>query len=202
MMMEAKRVALRFKGARNYIHGTDIFNLMIACYPDEKISNIRFSIHDFVRTPICKVYSADTKDELSSLDAVCVRCQFNKGDTTCWLAMCQGEGDFRSGARYDYSEEKIISLCILREGWITLTDSSPFSFIENVVAMNKHMHEKMFPEVDGKWVFSRIDLESFQDIRRELSLSLKHNMGNRLTKSDIQIGERKIGEIYFSLVRS
>ena len=68
--------------------------------------------------------------------------------------------------------------------------------------MNKHMHQQMFPEAVGKWIFTRIDLEAVCDARENLALDFKHNMNYRLTKSDILLGGNKTGDLYFSLVKS
>jgi hypothetical protein len=66
--------------------------------------------------------------------------------------------------------------------------------------MNKHMHQLLFPELIGKWIFTRIDLPLFCDAHEKLALKIQHNMNNRLTKSDIEVDGKKVGDIFFSLV--
>lgn len=200
--MEIREIEFQFKGARNYIHGTDMFNTMLSTCPSEALSNIRFTVHDFVRTPVCRLYLADSMDELNAVTDIRARCQFEVNGATRWLALTQGAGDATTGGRYGYDEERITSLCSVAGEGIALGLQSPFTFIETVVAMNKHMHEQLFPEVQGKWIFTRIDLAAFCSARENLSLQFRHNMNFRLTKSDILVNGSKAGDIYFSLVKS
>lgn len=200
--MEVREIEFQFKGARKYIQGPDIFNAMVSSCPSAGMNNIRFTVHDFVYTPVCRLYLADSKETLNEVADIRARCQFDVNGATRWLAVTQGAGDATSGARYGYDEERIISLCRMAGEGIALAQQSPFSFIETVVSMNKHMHQQLFPETVGKWIFTRIDLAAFCDAREKLALQFRHNMNYRLTKSDILVNGTKVGDIYFSLVKS
>jgi len=201
--MEIKQIKFQFKGARNYVHGTDMFNTMIAAYADEKsLSNIRFSVHGFVHKLHCQLYAADTKEALNSVPDVRARCQFDKNGSTKWLVLTENDGDTALDERYEYDEDRVISLCSMETDSIILTQKSPFSFIETIVAMNKQLHQQLFPEVIGKWVFTQIDLETDLSDRENLALRFMHNMNYRLTKSDILVNGTKVGNLFFSLVKS
>lgn len=200
--VEVREFEFQFKGARSYIHGTDMFNAMVSSYPGAGLSNIRFTVHDFVHTPVCLLYLADSMDELNTVRDIRARCQFEVNGEMRWLALTQGAGDATSGVRYGYDEEQIISLCRMVQDGIVLAQQSSYSFIENIVAMNKHMHQQLFPDAVGKWIFTRIDLAAFCDAREKLALQFRHNMNFRLTKSDILVNGSKVGDIYFSLVKS
>jgi hypothetical protein len=200
--VQVSEIEFQFKGKRNYIHGTDIFNAMISSYPGSGMNNIRFTVHDFVRTPLCQLYLAEAKDELNAVEGICARSQFDADGITHWLALTQGKGDATTGGRYAYDEDRIISACRMNEQSIALVQQSQFNFIETIVSMNKHMHEQLFPDVTGKWIFTRIDLDTRYEDREKLALRFRHNMNYRLTKSDILANDKKIGDIYFSLVKS
>jgi|GEM_PF-1295596 len=200
--MKVKQIEFQFKGERNYIHGTDMFDAMIATPSSTLINNIRFTVHDFVCSPICQLYQADNKDALNSVQGIRARCQFNVNDITHWLALTQMDVDTAPVNRYEYDENQIISLCRMEGAGIVLTQYSPFTFIENIVAMNKYMHQQLFPDALGKWIFTRIDLIVGCDEHEQLALQLKHNMNYRLTKSDILVNGKKVGDIFFSLVKS
>jgi hypothetical protein len=200
--MKVKQIEFQFKGERNYIHGTDMFNAMIATHSGIIINNIRFTAHDFVHSPICQLYQADSKEALNNIQDIRARCQFDVNGITHWLALTQMDVDATPANRYEYDEEQIISLCRMEGEGIVLTQHSPFTFIENIVAMNKHMHQQLFPDALGKWIFTRIDLVVGCDVREKLALQLKHNMNYRLTKSDILVDGKKVGDIFFSLVKS
>ena len=200
--VEIREIEFQFKGDRSYIHGTDIFNAMLDNYPAASLGNISFTMHDFVRTPTCQLYLMESKASLNELVGVCTRCQFEINGTTHWLALTQGNGDVTSGGRYEYDEEQIITLCSLQGECITLSKPSNFTFIENIVAMNKYLHQQLYPGVVGKWIFTRIDLKRNCVSRESLELRFRHNMNYRLTKSDILVDGKKIGDIYYSLVKS
>lgn len=200
--MKVRQIEFPFKGTRNYIQGPDIFNAMISARANTVINNIRFTVHDFVRSHLCQLHLTESKDALNNLQNIRARCQYDENGITHWLALTKADGDAASAGRYEYNEEPLIALCHLEKEIITLSQQSPFTFIETIVAMNKHMHQQLFPEVAGKWIFTRIDLNAFCDERENLALHFKHNMNYRLTKSDILVNGNKAGDLYFSLVKS
>lgn len=198
-----KEIKFQFKGERTYIHGPDMFNTMLeASVPTSEISNIRFTVHDFVHTPLCKLYQTENKSELSEVVDIRTRCQFEINGCTHWLALTEYTSDVLSSGRYVYDESLIVRLCDFQNEKVSIEGKSPFTFIETVVAMNKYMHEQLFPSVSGKWIFTRIDLDSNCNAREKLELRFKHNMNYRLTKSDVLVDGVKVGDIYFSLVKS
>lgn len=202
-MVNIKQIDFRYKGERDYIHGTDMFNAMMDVSKSAATySNIHFTIHDFVRRLSCQLYLTDNKESLNEVDEIAVRCQLNIDAITHWIAIVPNAGDIAMEERYAYDESQIVSLCNMLDDGIVLNQLSPFSFIETIVAMNKHMHQQLFPEVDGKWIFTRIDLPIFCDVRENLALRLRHNMNYRLTKSDVVLNGKKIGDIFFSLVKT
>lgn len=199
--MEVREVEFRFKGARGYIHGTDMFNTMLPAHSHPTLANIRFTVHEFIYTPKCRLYRASSKEELGNVVDVRARCQFDEKGVTHCLALTQGSGNAASGERYEYDEERLIALCSMEADRITLRHRSPFTFIENVVAMNKHLHQQLFPDAMGTWVFTRIGLERGCDQREKLVLRLRHNLQYRLTRSDILVGGQKLGDLFFSLMK-
>jgi len=200
--VKVKQIEFQFKGARNYIHGTDMFTTMLSGHTDTVISNIRFAVHDFVYSPVCQLHVTETKEALNDIQDIRARCQFDSNATKCWVALTQANDNNVLGRRYDYDEKQLISLCRIEQNIVSLTQLSPFTFIESIVAMNKQMHQQMFPEAVGKWVFTRIELNVFCNERENLALHFKHNMNYRLTKTDILVDGVKVGDLYFSLVKS
>ncbi|MCI0732557.1 MAG: hypothetical protein L0Y38_01885 [Methylococcaceae bacterium] len=130
--------------------------------------------------------------------------QFSSDHKNYWSALVQPDNeanDFTAG-RYEYDEDRIISLCSLEGSAIVLTSESSYTFIENIVAMNKHLHQCLFPDAGGKWFFTRADLDSGCNARERIELRFKHNMNYRLTRSDILVNGKKLGDLYFSLVKT
>lgn len=201
--MEVKQIEFQFKGARSYIQGPDIFNALTNInHPERALENIRFSLHDFVRTPVCRIYQAYSREDISGVPDIRARCQFELNRTSHWMALVQCSGDDLTGHRTSYDEDRVISICRMQDKTIVLNQSSPFSFIETIVSMNKHMHQLLYPDAAGKWIFTRADLEHGCDARENLALTISHNMNYRLTKSDIVVDGKKIGNLFFSLVKS
>ena len=200
--MEKKRVEFRFKGMRNYIHGTDMFNTMTGGYQPGTLENIRFTIHNFVWKPSCDLFQANSKEALNSRTDAKVRCQFDCNGSTHYLVLVEQDGDTSTGSRYEYDEDRIVALTRTPDDFIELTQKSPFTFIETVVAMNKHLLQTRFPKAPGKWAFTRIDLTNDCDDREKIALHFRHNMNFRLTKTDVLVDGQEVGDIYFSLVKS
>jgi hypothetical protein len=142
----------------------------------------------------------DSKLALNEIPDIRARCQFDANGSTHWLAVTEATGDISTGTRTDYDEQSLIDLCHLENDTVNLNQPSPFTFIESLVSMNKYLHQQLFKEVTGKWLFTRIDLNTLCDNRTNLSLQFKHNMNFRLTKSDVLVDKHKVGELYFSLV--
>jgi len=198
--METHKIEFEFKGMRDYIHGPDIFNRLTRAAGTGHLSKIRCTIHEFVRTPECNLYLFDNKDELAKIKNICAIYQFDEGGKRRWIVLTEQGGDASTGGRYEYDEEPFVSTCRIENEGVSMTQQGPFTFIENIVAMCKHMHLQFFPEVQGKWIFTRIDLDAICEARENLALQLRHNMNYRLTKSDILLDGKKIGNLYFSLV--
>jgi len=201
--VKKKQIAFRFKGTRDYIHGTDMFNVMMAESRSALTrNNIHLTIHDFVRTSICQLVITTSKESLNEMKDIAARCQLDLDGVTHWIGIAKDGKNNVSGERYTYDESRIISLCSMDGDGIVLDGLSPFSFIETVVAMNKHLHQQLFPEAIGKWIFTRLDLPQFCDVRENLALRFRHNMNFRLTKSEIEVDGRTVGDIFFSLVKT
>ncbi|RME60792.1 hypothetical protein D6779_01470 [Candidatus Parcubacteria bacterium] len=201
--MEIREITFRFKGEREYIQGPDIYNAMVKGPRNADLTDIRFSVHEFVKVSTCKIFSSTSKEEIDKLGHFEARCQYCHNGLPVWLGL-RTDPDTASGekVREPYQEERVTSLCRIEVDEITLDGMSPFSFIETIVAMNKHHLQTLFPGAPGKWVFTRIDLIHGCNKKEGLKLVFRHNVGFRLTKSDVVVDGVKIGDIYFSLVRS
>ena len=199
--MEIRHVEFQFKGQRNYIQGPDILNAMLAVAPNgESLKNIRFVAHSFIETPSCDLYLAEDKQEFHDLAEVSARCHFDLHQRTLWLAM-KPSTIVAPVRRSDFDEASLLALCQVKDDRITLERQSPFSFIETIVSMNKCLHQHMFADVAGKWIFTRLDLDEDCERWQQIEIRLRHNMHYRLTKSDICVAGRKMGDLYFSLVK-
>jgi hypothetical protein len=154
-----------------------------------------------IQTSTCQLYLSNDKEELNDLPRICARCHFDENGATRWLVLTPENDNSASKVRYQYDEDRLTSLCRIEGKKISLVQKSPFTFIESVVAMNRHLHKQLFSGAAGRWLFTGIDLQRGCDEREKLTIDFKHNMNYRLTKSDILIDEKKVGDIFFSLRR-
>jgi len=198
--MLSKSVEFKYKGSRSYIHGTDMFNMILSGYRAGELHAIRFTVHGFTLKNKCNLFESLVKSDIDELKEAKLRCQYDYNGETHYLALIEDQK--LSEERYEYDEGSIVNLTENKGDVLSFLKKSPFSFIETVVAMNKHHLQVLFPDAPGKWAFTRIDMNYNCDNRSGISLVFKHNMNFRLTKSDILVDGEKVGDIYFSLVKS
>lgn len=187
-----------FKGSRNYVHGTDIFNNVIKLLEnDMKNEKIDLSIHGVAKTNMDLI---SIKPENEDLLKFAFKFINNDGNKDILYAV---ENNKEINCRYAYPEEDICNLSelLLNEEKVFLEKNTSYTFVENCVALNKYLLENLFPDAKGKWYFTRFQLNKIptEDVY-PVRLELKANFNFKLTKTEIFIGDESMGYIYFSLV--
>ena len=184
-----------YKGSRQYVHGTDIFAKLTKRY-EEEIHNIDIAFHGITKNNM--TFSTEKPVEED------VKVTFRCTQKTEKIRLFGYENDKSVSCRYDYWEEKIVESSSINpsESSIILDDSTEYSFIEHIVAMNKALVEKLYPEANGKWYFTRLQLKRNVEMSliSSLKLVLESNFQFKLTKSVIVVNGENLGFIYFSLV--
>lgn len=199
-VLNTKQIRLPFREDRTYIQGADLYNTMIDNVGDKHVYDIRFSVHGFIRNNDCLLYATDKSSEIESTLScpAHLRCKFDNREHF----LCIGEnpsGQSRN-KRIPYDENRIHELCRIEDTSISIPITSPFSFIETVVSMNKRLMWKLFPEANGQWVLTKIHLDNRFEEQKGFTVQLVHNMELRLVKSRILYAEEQIGHIFFSLI--
>jgi len=197
-MKENINLEFCFKGNRTYVHGTDIYNKLLKLLHNEmNYEKFDLSFHGIAKKNINILFDKP-KDE-DSLKFVCKYLD-NNGNRKILYGI---ENNSEIDCRYKYPEEDICSLSKLNidNQEILLDENSSFSFIENTVAINKYLLENLFPNLNGKWYFTRLQtVNLFTDNIYPLKLVLKANFNFKLTKTEIFIDNKSVGFIYFSLL--
>jgi len=200
------RLSLKYKGNRDYLHGTDLFDHicqhMVTQFKRTELSQVDMTIYRMMRSQLTFELFTDRKPTKPIAVAAQFRFVVDRTQYTCLL---QEDGRAVSG-RYPYDEEQVKDLCILNneEQAVTLVERIPHTNIETVVAMNKVLLKKCFPEVEGKWLFTRISLAAY-DMREQwdgLSLKVLHNFQQRSVRSEIRNNGTLKGSIFFSARRN
>lgn len=189
-----------FKGNRTYVHGTDIFNKLIEYLHDENkvVLSLDLSFHGIANSSLML---SDTKpDNENSLKFAFKYMDINNNKQILYGS----ESNKTIDCRYEYDEDLICKASILdvKKQKIELCEDTNYSFIENIVALNKYLLENLFPDAKGKWYFTRLQLK--EDINKNkidaIRLEFKTNFNFKLTKTEIFIDNKALGFIYFSLV--
>lgn len=182
-----------FKGSRRYVHGTDIFSQLTERY-QRTPTNIDIVFHGIT---VSNMFFSLEKP-LGKEVKVIFRCNF--GNEKVRLYGIESEKKIDCG--YAYEEEKIIENAEIdiQQKSIALKQPTAFSFIEHIVALNKALVETLYKAVEGKWYFTRLQLErniTMNDVA-SLKLRLQSNFQLKLTKSVLIVNNEEVGHLYFS----
>lgn len=200
--MKTYPLCFAYKGSRQYIHGTDIFNACVGLLAQQgiiEIDSVNFVVNNVTEANLIASVSdkAPTEDGSSIGSLVC---QTSSG-TSYWVTLT--EATTRPETRIPYDETRVVRCCdIDAEGrCITLTkEVDGFSPVEVFVSMVKALHEALFPEKNKNWVFCRWTI-SHWPLDRPLILSqlkLMQSLGTRLTRTELTIQNKIVGSIFFS----
>jgi len=194
---------LRFKGGRDYLHGTDMYEAIsrnaLTQLPASRHWPVKLAVHAFARTRCTLTLKAPAPAAARPESAVA---DFTIGDgpeaARGWLE----ETGQPVTERYAYDEPRIVRLCRVEGNRVSIEGDSGYSPIEELVAMTKHLHEQLVPPASARWIFTMLELSRWlepADAGR-LAVEQQQNLRNRLTKSAVTAGGMALGHIYFSLV--
>lgn len=182
----------KFKGDREYIHGTDFY------------SHIVSGLSSFKLGYLSKLQFKKFTDKQCSL---ILGANANNSDVIA-------EGLWKSGSRsinfyiieknepvierYFFDEDGLVSSAKFLKDSISNSFNSKFSLIENIVALTKNLHCKLFPSQKGRWVFAQISLrQALPNQCKEIYIYNTHHLANKFTKNKIHLDGDEIGEIRF-----
>ena len=192
---------LRFKGNRDYLHGTDVYEALLGSVRREMPDldgRIRYAFHRIARTALLAEVGVAGK----SMRPGRVVAEMVAGDRTTSLVARAYETGKPILGRYAYDEDSIRERCQIDDYRISMSGATSFKPIEVAVAMTKFLHNKLRPPETGKWMFTRLDLaRPFERADIDgMTVTQVRRLGGKLTMSHVAVGERKLGTIYFSLV--
>jgi hypothetical protein len=191
----------KFKGNRNYVHGTDIYTKVLQHLSKEfTISNIDLSFHKVVKNNLTAEfvpagYVSSNKTTPASIF------KFASSKETYIVYLFETNEEVTEN--YEYNEDEVVSASVFNEDEksILLNSSSSYINIEKVVALNKRLLENLLTD-PGKWFFTRITID--KDLNQQqpeiITLKLVKNIGSKITKTLILFDDEEQGYIYFSKV--
>jgi len=205
MLLYEKIIPFKFKGERTYVHGTDIYDRILSIledYFEEYPSNITGSFHRLLSNDgIVRIY--DDKERLDHEELYALFSVFVK-DNYYNVAVLNKGTDIH--ASYAYDEAKVLENASLYGERITMSCKSDFTYIEQIVAMTKKLHLEIFPDANGRWLWTKFKIRKVIDPGLYpggvLSLTAERNLHYRLTQCSITLDAQRIGSIWFSLLPS
>lgn len=190
---------LKFKGDRDYLHGTDIYNAVLDCIEkiNEKPLDIDFSFHKIARYQLDLYFN-----DCAGGGAPVARCTYICKGVRKIISITESTNHVLE--RYSCDEENFVAGLVLcpDEKKCTLFAPSQGSDIEVWVAMTKMLHNQVYKNNKGKWYFVRAKLNSHKK-KTPFSERVVVNIaaiGNKLTRSKLIQDGDDVGEIYFSLL--
>lgn len=195
-------IPFKYKGHRNYISGTDIYNSVLktvrglfGVYPSRLNGNFHRILRNNGKCIIQKDIDQINRDQAYAVFSLRI------GEETFYASVYDdGTGITDS---YDYDEKKVLEGAIIDEAIIRMVAKRRYSYIEEIVAMTKNLHLSFYPSVTGKWLFTKIRIEDFLDPSlfwgHVLLIKSEKNFHNRLTQCSISLDDKRLGIIYFSL---
>jgi hypothetical protein len=192
---------LKFKGNRQYLHGTDILEAGLRAitthYNTNAISDIDIAFHKRAEMGLT-LYSVPPLNKEATVQISCKIA----GVREKFFLVEDGQD---IAERYDYAEESIVATTQIQLDCASALSSValPCTDIERWVAMVKALHHAVYTEVSGKWLFVRGKFASYHGTYGRTSVEhrvkLEANFNNKLTRSALLVGGKKLGDIFFSL---
>ncbi len=201
--MKPVKLALEFKGERDYVQGPDIYNGMnLALIRDFGMRDVRdlsLSIHRMTGSNL--ILSLLQRDEEPVEQRPVARMAFHN-ESRAWKLIAT-EDETVVTARKSYNEEPVQRAAIFNRdrSALRVEERLDYSDIELWVSQNKRLLQLMFPERTGKWLFVRGEFSRYTNTSTYSysELRLLHNFNFRLTKSEITVDGISCGFIYFSM---
>lgn len=195
-----KNLDLAFKGGRDYLHGTDIFDTLLSwlhAQGFDPIEGLDLSFHQIARRALCAELDPPPEKKGNETAALSFK---SKGIRHRISLRETSESVTR---KRPYAEDTLVSSATfdLSTQTVNVENCLPdYSAIEYWVALTKALHLRALPKINGKWLFVRIRLPKIEgplDCVRP-AVKLVSNYQNKLTRSEISLDGIKFGDIYFS----
>lgn len=195
-MTNKRHLEFCFKEGRHYVQGPDIYNKVLALLEaDMRGDDFDLSCHGLLSDD---VYLSEEKPPDKETLKFIVK-YIGKDAFPRVLFGVAGGTPIKCEIAYDEEEIRCRLTLHLAAQEVTLAEPTPYTFIENAVAMNKYLLQNLFPAAVGKWLFVRVHIKKMPAASYPLRLILRENFNFKLTKTEMTINGEHIGFLYFSL---
>ncbi|WP_029653219.1 hypothetical protein [Marinobacter daepoensis] len=182
-----------FKGDRNYIQGTSLFNALIEVAGRIGLSKgkINVSFKHMIHNPVCILEQRAP----TAADAVVAKIVRTDGES---YSLCiNAAAETEEAVRQEFDEPEAFRGAIVGDRSIAQDNPHHTDKIELLVSLCKKMHQECVDSAK-KWVFSRYDGQFPIPHMEKVELRITKQVGTRLTCSDVLVNGEKIADMYFS----
>jgi hypothetical protein len=192
-------LAIPLKGGRTYVRGADIYSAVIglvARKSPQALGRCRFTFRRLPRRMLSASFAESGAVSQAPEQSVAAFAIDGAPEVSGWIY----ERAEPITAFVPFDEEGLIADARLEATTISIAGRADGSAIDLAVAMTKALHNRLRPIAMGKWILTRLDLiRPFgTDDNVDMSVSLKQELGPKLTRCDVRSGERSLGSIFFS----
>lgn len=186
-------LTLKYKGSRNYLHGTDIFNSLQDALSKKEVGHLaKLVFNRFARNQIEVLMEEQATDNHKLGYAVWK--PVSGKEKHLWLY----ETGVLVNGSYPYEEDAILSNSMIQDRVIKLSASNPYSTIENIIALTKKLNYAISPDVQGQWLFGQIDLQlKLPEEWKLIQINQTVGLANKFSRNRILIDGLLYGEIRF-----
>ena len=186
-------LTLKYKGSRNYIHGSDFYNAINQRLSERLGGHLtRLAFKRFARHQ-CRLLLERPTDMRAMIGNGTWRTA-SDDDQRFWL--CETETpvtDF-----YPFDEAAITAAAQVDSSSIFGQGCHAYPTIENIIVLTKQLNYWLTPDVAGKWLFGQIDLGAklptdWQEIRIKRFICVR----NSFSRNHIHVDGADVGEIRF-----
>lgn len=189
-MTEANKLHFSFKGSRNYVHGSDIFDALDEWFEKQGMRVLDLAFRGFSSNHlICMLTEPENgvKAEGNAIDK-------NGNRTAFWVV----EAAEPVAERYPFDEEAIAGHAHIEGKTIEADETSGYSVIEQIIALTKALNYALVPEVNGKWVFGQLRLTGVLPKKAaRYKIRQKTQLAGRFSVQEITLDDCVIGDIRF-----
>lgn len=198
------RPACRYRGARRYLHSTDLYGHLLEglgeCGAGVPTGAIRLVMRAITRHEVDIHYwhPNDPPGMPVSRPPMEFAIEANTGTINGY--MTESERPVTTCAEYD--EVAIRRLAVIDGDCVRMAGTPPNTAIEIVTSIAVALHNALLPPpAESKWLLGRIDLlRPLDDADRGgIEVCLAQRLGSRLTRSTVSVAGRPLGQLQFLL---
>lgn len=200
--MKNVNLSVCFKGARQYIHGTDMLDQCIALLIERfagVMEQVDFLIRRMTdRNLFLSLYPAELAPALEEQDVAVLRFVVAGRNWDARISCAEDSPD----CRINYDEDAVVASCSFDSfaRKVELRQEVGYTVVETLVATTKALHLRVFPDIQSGWMFCRLTSPVWPPAEslEGGSVQLTQTLGTRLTRSEVSCAGKVLGQIYFS----